>query len=207
MTSRAQEIHNQSDEPAKLESRAKELTAQAQATTQAVQKSNLTALSQQASEAKKVVDQLPKTPNNKSDLEHAAKTLEVVGRAGSTLADVLSGNTQPLQKLAPNVVGSLVGQRLPSVTPAQIKKGLTVASRLISLVKDPNAKKVLGVMQAVRGAKAGRSGTTTDYLLSAVVGAASGQPFDPVRFLSGAMIQASKDLKARATQLRDEEQL
>lgn len=190
-------------DPKTVQAQGEALIQQGTAISRARLTAGLDTVRSEARKAGEALSRLATGKGTKADVTAASKIMGVIADAGDTVASQLrtKGAVSPAELLNRHLA-PLVKAALPGLDIKGARKALAVASRLLTLSRDPSFKGLAGIVNAVRGnpsasARKGGNGLG-DFLVSTVLGAMSGQPLTLPRFLAGALRGAGKDLKAYA---------
>lgn len=204
---RANLAHDAPEQPATLAQRAGTLIEQAAATAAARVQTGVQTVNAEVKRAADAITRLSTGQETAADVALASNVLHVVANAtdaainaarrGKDVGEVLRGQ-----------IPQLVHALMPGISVKDVTKALAVAQALVSLSRHPTIPAAAKIFEMLRGnPRRGQrdTGNLGDFLLGRVLSMAQGQPFDPSRFLSGALRATGKDFKARALILRDEE--
>lgn len=203
MTARAQDAHSQSDDPATLLHAAHGRKSQAEISLGQQVRRELLSLKGRTESGIAALKQVIGGNPTKTDLIIASKALETVQNAVTqvlSLADL--GDFRSIARALLTKLPAAIAQFLPGLSPAQVKKSVTVAQRILSLLTKPTYRAAAGLLQ---GFRLGRTGSLETFLLDGISGVMDGGKFNLKRFLPGALRASAKDLKARAQALQDSE--
>ncbi|PIG96873.1 hypothetical protein [Deinococcus sp. UR1] len=206
---RAATAHDAPDAPDALDTRAQVLVEKSAKALSDRLNAGVRTVQAEVKNASDALTRLATGQENAADVALASRVMNVASIITEKATKLIEADAavkipQMLTMQMPQLVHAL----MPGISVKDVMNAMMIANELVQQAKDPNLNNAAAVFAYVRGTPSRSTregGRLGDHLTTTILNAMMGEPFNRGRFLSGALRASSKDMKARALVMREEE--